>query len=199
MKLPLNIFHFFLSVCLILISGCTPRSSVYTAGITPLSSINHWQVKARVAIRTEEESVSATLDWKQAARDFDFHIYGMFGATYAHLIQEGHSATLKLPEEKIFNHRDAQVLLDEILGWDFPIDALSYWIKGLPSGMKNESIKRDEEQHLASAELNGWRVDFSRYQTYSGYQMPKIIKASHPQLTLKIVVKDWEFLPEGKL
>lgn len=191
-----NLFRAICIFCLLSLSACQKRTNTYmpSADMT-LFQQNHWSVKARVAIKTPEESVSATLDWKKQASDFDFHIYGMFGATYAHLIQQQHQATLKLPEDQVFYHQDAEQLLYQALGWDFPIEALSYWIKGLPSGKSGEMISRDENENLSEVSLNQWTVTFSRYQSYAGYQMPRMIKASHPQLSLKVVVKDWEFLP----
>ncbi|TQV81406.1 lipoprotein insertase outer membrane protein LolB [Aliikangiella coralliicola] len=181
---------------LTLLVGCqTNRPTNGLGGPASLETLNHWELKARVAIKTPEESVSATLDWQKKDSDFDFHIYGLFGATYAHLIQKGHEATLKLPEDRVHYHQDAEQLLYQSLGWDFPIDALSFWIKGLPSGKSGEQFSRNDEGELQQLTFNGWQVNFSRYQTFSGYSMPKMIKAKHPQLGLKVVIKDWEFLP----
>ena len=185
----------FFATWLVLLVGCTTSPINYDPSSVSLSKLNHWQVKARVAIKTPEENVSATLDWEKKAEDFDFHIYGMFGATYAHLIQQGNQATLKLPEDQVFYHNDAEQLLYQSLGWDFPVDALSFWIKGLPSGKSGEALTRDVEDNLSVVVYGDWRVTFSRYQTYSGHLMPKMIKAVHPQLSLKVVVKDWDFLP----
>ena len=184
-----------IATCLILVGGCSSKPINYDPASINLSKLDHWLVKARVAIKTPEESVSATLDWEKKAEDFDFHIYGMFGATYAHLIQQGNQATLKLPEDQVFYHNDAEQLLYQSLGWDFPVDALSFWIKGLPSGKSGEALTRDLEDNLSEVTYGDWRVTFSRYQNYSGHLMPKMIKAEHPQLSLKVVVKDWDFLP----
>lgn len=190
-------FTLSLAVLLSALTGCSFTKQSHSGyGQTPLAELNHWQVKARVAIRTPEESVSASLDWQKQAQNFDFHIFGMFGATYAHLTQAGHQATLLLPEDQTYYHQDAEQLLYQALGWDFPLDALSYWIKGLPSGKSGEAITRNDKQELSKILFKDWKVTFSRYGEYAGYQMPSRITAEHPQLRLKVVVKDWSFLPE---
>ncbi|WP_444994731.1 lipoprotein insertase outer membrane protein LolB [Aliikangiella sp. IMCC44359] len=161
-----------------------------------LSAINHWQLKARIAIRSDDESIAATLDWQKQDKDFDFHIYGTFGVTYAHLTQKGHEAKLMLPDDQTFYHQDAQQLLYQSLGWDFPIEALSYWIKGQASGQPGESVQRNSHGELEQIILNDWQVSFSRYETFSGFSMPKVIKANHPQMSMKVVIKKWQFLPQ---
>lgn len=187
--------NFVVVLSLTLIIGCQSTRTVTPPADTNLSDLNHWQIKARVAIKTPEDNVTATLDWVKTGHEFDFHIYGTFGITYAHLIQEQQQAVLKLPDDQVFYHQDAQQLLYQSLGWDFPIDALSYWIKGIPSNKSGELINRNQSGDLGEAYLNDWKVEFSRYQNYSGFRMPRIIKAIHPQMTLKVVVKDWDFLP----
>ncbi len=184
-----------IAILVLFLSGCLHKPAQYLPSSIPLSAINHWDVKARVAINTPEENVSATLDWQKRSNNFDFHIYGLFGATYAHLIQQNNQATLNIPDHPEFQGNSSKQLLQQTLGWDFPIDALSYWVKGLPSGKSGEIIERDNEQNLSQIQFSDWQVYFSRYQSYQGYQMPKIIRAVHPQLSLKIVIKSWTFLP----
>ena len=178
---------------LFLLSGC--QSKILPKPEGSLADMQHWQLKARVSIRSVEDNVTATLDWQKQGQVFDFHLYGTFGVTYAHLIQKSEHAVLKLPDDQVFYHQDAQQLLYQSLGWDFPIDALAHWIKGLPAYRQGEIINRNPLGQIDQVLLNDWQVDFSRYEEFSGFSMPKIIKASHPQITLKIVVKDWHFLP----
>lgn len=179
-----------------LLVGCqsVPKLPLDTQNIE-LSDRQHWQLKARVALKSEQESYSATLDWHKQANNFDFHLYGLFGATYAQLIQENELATLKLPDDQVFYHQDAEQLLYQSLGWDFPVDALSYWVKGLPSGKTGEIVSRNEKGVLQNIVFQDWQVDFSRYQNFSGYLMPKRIVATHPKLSLKIILKQWQFNP----
>ncbi|TQV76472.1 outer membrane lipoprotein LolB [Aliikangiella marina] len=176
------------------LTGCLSQPKLYTPSGN-LADQQNWQLKARVAIKTPEDSVNATLDWQTQSQAFDFHLYGTFGVTYAQLIQEPNQAVLKLPDDKIFYHQDAQQLLYQSLGWDFPIEALSFWIKGLPSYKPGEIVSRNEAGQLAEVLLNDWQIEFQRYKQYAGYTMPRIVKATHPQMSLKVVVKEWEFLP----
>ncbi len=190
--IPYRLISLLIAFCLV--SACHTRRDFDPAGKIDLYQLEHWKIKARVAIKTPKDSVSATLDWENNRDNFDFHLYGTFGTTYAHLIQDGQEAVLKLSEEKTYYHSDAEQLLSQSLGWEFPIDALSYWIKGLPSHKPGESINRQDNGLLSAANLNGWQVNFSRYQNYSGYSMPRIIKAVHPRMSLKLLIKDWTFM-----
>jgi outer membrane lipoprotein LolB len=186
-----------LTLVLLLLSGCAGRSA-YTLvdashGI-PLSDLNHWQLKARVAIKTPKENVTASLNWQKNERLFDFLISGSFGVTIAHLVQEKDQATLEIPDNEKLYHRDAEMLLHRTLGWEFPIDSLSYWVKGLPSGKQGEKIERDESGKLTKITLGQWQILFSKYRLYQGYSLPKMIKVSHPDISMKVVTKKWQFI-----
>ncbi len=189
-----------LSTCLIfsvLLGGCLNLPTSDKSKPADLSETHHWFLKSRIAIQSPQENLSATLDWQKSADNFDFHIYGLFGATYAHLIQTDEQAVLKLPEDKIYYHHDAEQLLLDYLGWHFPVEALSFWIKGLPSGKLGERLEKASNGSLEVVYFEGWKIEFSRYQSFSDYILPKMIKASHPEMTLKIVVKDWDFSPSN--
>lgn len=159
-----------------------------------LNQLQHWRMKARIAVNTEQDNLSATLDWKNAAKNFDFHVYGLLGVTYARLIQTDGMASIQLQKQQTVTAPDAQQLLSYQLGWDFPIDALAYWVKGIAFGDPREKISREQNGAISAIVLNEWQVEFSQYRNYAGQQMPRIIKASHPRHgRLKIVVKSWTF------
>ena len=185
----------------ILISGCQsflPKPAVQQSagqGAAQLAQIDHWLLKARVALQTKEDNVTATLDWQKQGQDFDFHLYGLFGATYAHLVQSDDQAKLDLPEDQVFYHQNAEQLLFQSMGWDFPIDALGYWVKGLPSGKAGEEFTRNKKGELSKVVFKDWRVEFFQFSTFSGYSLPKVIRAVHPQMQLKMVVKRWQIIP----
>lgn len=183
---------------LALLTGCQTTQLINNQANSPqLIDLDHWKLKARIAIRNEDESVSGTLDWSKSDQDFDFHVYGLLGVTYAHLIQKNNQAVLKLPENQVYHDKNYQQLLHQILNWDFPLEALTFWVKGLPAGLSNEVIKRDSSGQIILITFQDWRIEFSRFRTFSGFSMPKLIKATHPQMSLKILPKKWQFLPSS--
>ena len=182
---------------LIFVSGCASNQSlrkIDPARAIPLSDLNHWQLNARVAITTPQDNVTASLNWQKDQSLFDFLLSGAFGVTVAHLIQEEGKATLEIPDTDKLSHYDAEQLLQQTLGWDFPIDALSYWVKGLPSGKPGEQVSYNDKGQISKINLEQWQIDFSKYRLYQGYLLPKMIKATHPKISLKVVAKKWLFL-----
>jgi len=186
-------FAFLLSAC----AGKSVLQKIDPTKSIPLSQLNHWQLNARVAIKTPQDSITASLKWQNDKADFDFLLSGAFGVTYAHLIQQGDSASLEIPDtKKRFSqgkHETAERLLQQTLGWNFPINALSYWVKGLPSGQTGERLRYNDDGLLIQANLNQWQINFSKYKLYQGIQLPKMIKATHPTVSLKVVAKKWQF------
>ena len=186
-----------LAFLLIFVGGCASNQSLRKIDpnrAIPLSDLHHWQLNARVAIKTPEDSVTASLDWQKNQSLFDFFLSGAFGVTIAHLIQQENSASLEIPDTEKLTHYDAERLLRQTLGWDFPIDALSYWVKGLPSGQPGEVVSYNDKGQIAKISLDQWQVVFSKYRLYQGYLLPKMIKATHPNISLRVVAKKWLFL-----
>ena len=129
-----------------LASSCSHRASSKLDLLSqkkPLSALNHWQLKARMAIKTPKDSVTASLKWKNNQTNFDFHLSGAFGTTYAHLVQTEEFASLKIPDHAEQMAQNAEQLLSLNLVWNFPITALSFWVKGLASGQSGEIITRN--------------------------------------------------------
>ena len=185
-----------LGCCLILLAGCASKSPlklIDSNQAPPLSQLNHWQLEARVAIQTPEDNVTASLDWQNNKGDFDFHMSGAFGVTLAHLIQDKQQASLDIPDHETMFHSNAQTLLESALGWDFPIESLAYWVKGLPSGTTGEMITRDELGRISKIELGYWQINITKYRKFQGFDLPKMIKAQHPNMSLKVVTKKWAF------
>ncbi len=179
-----------------LLSACAHKGSLQLLDASkniPITQLQHWQLKARMAIRTPEDSITASLNWQKNDNLFDFHISGAFGATYAHLAQEKNEASLKIPDTELLTHHNAETLLQNTLGWGFPIDALSYWVKGLPSNKPNEVVHRNSLGQIEQIQLDHWQIGFSSYQNFQGYQLPKKITAVHPQMTIKLIAKNWAF------
>ncbi len=193
----MNFRIYILAVLLIFISSCVSNQSsrkIDPDRTIPLSDLNHWQFNARVSIKTPEDNITASLDWQKNQSLFDFFLSGSFGVTIAHLIQLENSASLEIPDTDKLIHYDAERLLRQTLGWDFPINALSYWVKGLPSGRAGEIISYNDKGQISKISLDQWQIDFSKYRLYQGYLIPKMIKATHPNIRLKVVAKKWLFL-----
>ncbi len=185
-----------LLLSLILVSGCATKPSLKLVDPSrppALTELNHWQLEARVAIQTPQDNVTASLDWQKNGDQFDFLMSGAFGVTYAHLVQEKSQATLDIPDHDTMIHSDSQILLQQALGWDFPIDALSYWVKGLPSGTPGEMVTRDKQNRITKIEMGYWQIDITKYRMFQGYDWPKMIKAQHPNMNIKVVAKKWAF------
>ncbi|PCI64268.1 MAG: outer membrane lipoprotein LolB [Gammaproteobacteria bacterium] len=182
-------------IFIIALSGCVTKSLTLLDAKKniPLEKANHWKLNARVAIRLPKESHTASLNWQKNNKTFDFYLSGAFGVTIAHIIQGEKQASIEVAKSEKLYHKDIELLVHNTLGWSFPIHQLSYWVKGLPSGNDKEIITRDSFDRIKHISFEEWEISFSKYRKYRGFILPKIITAKHPNLTLKIVAKKWQF------
>ncbi|MDQ7051021.1 MAG: lipoprotein insertase outer membrane protein LolB [Enterobacterales bacterium] len=182
---------------LLFASGCIQRSSDKFSAFSdqpPLATREQWLLKARIAIKTPKDSLTASLKWQNNQANFDFHLSGAFGTTYAHLVQTDDFASLKIPDHAEQKANNAERLLSQNLGWHFPIKALSFWVKGLVSGQTGEQVTRNPEGQITHIQLNQWSIEFKKYKHFQGYLLPKMIIATHPDIRIKLVAKKWRFL-----
>lgn len=189
LRILLSLFVF------LILSACSTKSLILLdpSKNVPLEKANHWKLNARVAIRLPKESHTASLNWSKKDDTFDFYLSGAFGVTIAHIIQGKKLASLEISKSDKLYHEDIELLIHQSLGWSFPITQLSDWVKGLSSGSSNEIITRDSFGRIKHISFEGWEISFSKYRKYQGFILPKIISAEHPELTLKVVAKNWKF------
>jgi outer membrane lipoprotein LolB len=160
-----------------------------------LLQLDHWQIRGRIGLYTENEAWPGELTWKQSRTDFDVRIIASLGAGSLRLYSRAGGVMLERSSEpQPYFAPDPQVLLKQQTGWDLPIDNLRYWVKGVPSpdaGPPTQSIL-DAEGRLQSLRQSGWLVSFQRYRQFGEYQLPVKVLLEKQDLSVKLVVRQWQ-------
>ncbi|NVJ50012.1 MAG: outer membrane lipoprotein LolB [Gammaproteobacteria bacterium] len=153
----------------------------------------HWRMTGRIGIITADESNTANISWYRNGDTSELRIYGALGTTYARLTTTAGKATIELPDDKTYHGDNAELLLWQTTGWYIPVNALQRWILGIASNAP--SVQYQEDGLVKQLSFDSWQLQFQRYQSFSGLTMPKKMKATHPDITLKFSVREWEMNP----
>jgi outer membrane lipoprotein LolB len=156
-----------------------------------LQQQQHWKLTGRIGITTAQESNSASFSWEKNRDTLELRIYGSFGVTYAHLISKPGQASIELSDDEVYHDTDAERLLWQTTGWQIPVNQMQYWILGIPT--QAPSFELDSLGYLAKLNYGYWRVDYLAYQPFDGLIMPKKLRVTHPEITLKFSIHDWAF------
>ncbi|MGD8569180.1 MAG: lipoprotein insertase outer membrane protein LolB [Gammaproteobacteria bacterium] len=154
--------------------------------------LQHWQLSGRVAMITSEESWSGQLYWQQGPTDFLIHFSAPSGQGAMQLSGDEHGVELRLANGDTYQAEDANSLLRQETTWDLPIDALWYWIRGLPDPAMPVKVKLDPQGLITDLTQKEWRIQYNRYEQYDRYYFPRKIVISNRDTKLKLIVTHWE-------
>ncbi|HFB66356.1 MAG TPA: outer membrane lipoprotein LolB [Aeromonadales bacterium] len=160
-------------------------------------TLTRWEFKGRVAIKTKKDSNILRIHWRQNKEDISLRIYGSFGKTYASLVRINGLSTLKV-EDKTYQDNNAEILLWRVLGWQIPLDEMSYWIRGIPAkGNLSPTITKTKRDYLKTLDYNNWHISYQKYKTFAHYPLPIKLKLIHPDISLKFSIQKWILQPQS--
>lgn len=164
-----------------------------------LASIQSFQIKGRIGITVPDDSFSSNYQWSQQSQDtYNFRMYGAFGQTYAVLDVTPDDAELETGDDQLFASDSAEELLSRVLGWSLPMGYLQDWIKGLPTGIRDNQLIINKDGTLQQLEFEDYQVQFVSYKTFPhpvesrNIAMPKKIKILQNDKKVILTIRAWD-------
>ncbi len=158
------------------------------------AALEQWDLRARMGYRSVQDSGSATLDWTQRHEEGQIRFSGPMGLGGARLDWDTHEATLDTGREQVTATTPAE-LAWRLTGLWLPVEALQYWVRGLPWPNARAEALHDENGRLQELRQLGWELHFDRYETVAGLELPHRIRASHGDDRFTLIVHDWRPQP----
>ncbi len=191
-----------LLMILSLLSACTTTSTnLIPIQVDNVSQANAWEIRGKLAIKTPNDSFSTNLYWLHTQTKSELKLTTMLGTTVLSLTTE-HGITRLDVDGKTYKHHDAQQLLTKVTGWSIPINALPLWITGQVS--PEDKVSSFDEKNrpvslLTPLETPPWHVEFLKWQSQSGAQVPRLLQLKRVGLQLKLQVNQWQALANSDL
>ncbi len=147
------------------------------------SQAESWRYAAKIGLTTPMLREQANLVWQysqaaQAKPKNEVRLFGPLGVGAVRMQFDEKGAVLFDQKGRPHYGDSAELLLNRIVGWPIPVDALSSWLFSMPSSAAPFRYQLGDDQHLAVLEQLGWRIEYSAYRDYSGELMPRKIVAS---------------------
>ena len=163
-----------------------------------IATIQHWQLSGKLGFRAPDQGGSASVTWTQHQTNYVLLLSGPFGAGSAKISGDQHYAEM-LYRDELYRDSPEQLAL-QLTHLPLPVDALSWWARGLPSPSQAPATQLSTcADGLASGfQQNGWQLSFSRYaETKAGILPRKIVgtlNAGENRLySFKLIISDWIF------
>lgn len=188
-------FAFLLTAC-----APTPRPAEEppTNKVVPLekrkaetATVSSWEITGAMAAKSKAKSWSASMNWVQrGANSYQIRLMGPLGGGTVLINKTGNTVTFQDGAKKSSSTNAEQLLLQQT-GIRLPVNNLYYWVRGLPAPGNIQSEQHDQYNHLVQLRQGGYTIDFNRYTSVKGVDLPSAIRLEGNGVMVKVIIKNW--------
>ena len=163
-------------------------SAAAIAGITALAD---WQAQGRVAVRSAGTGFGASFDWQEAAGASRLDVRGPLGGGAARItrtqdtirIESGGAPPLEVAAP--FDALEGELIAR--LGFPLPIEALRYWLLGVPAP------DRPSTATAQGFEQDGWAIGLDEFAAVDGAPapLPARLTLTREETRIRVAVSHW--------
>ena len=185
-----------------LITACTPpqqpSEELPTNKVIPLekrkaetATISSWEIQGAMAAKSKAKGWSATMNWVQhGPNSYQLRLMGPLGSGAVVINKKGNTITFQDGAKKSTSTNADELLLKQT-GIQLPVNNLYYWVRGLPAPGGVQSEQHDKYNHLTQLKQSGYTIDFTKYTSVKGIDLPSMIRMEGNGVMVKVVIKNW--------
>lgn len=197
-----------LLVALLLMAGCAGQG---TRDIDPpgdsqadweahsqrLQQLEQWQANGKLAMRTTDRAESATLVWQQRGDNTVLQLSGPVGLSATTITSDGRQMEIRQGNEVSVLDISTPHAIADSTGWDLPLSALPFWLKGMPSpDTQAQELDLDPATRLLrTLKQDDWEVHYEKYEPLDDLQLPTRLRIRKGETSARIIIRKWQTLP----
>ena len=94
-----------------------------------VKQITDWTLAGRIVVNTEDDGWNGDFHWSQRVSGYGIQFSAPFGQGAFQLESNATGVEMRFSDGKTFQAADAESLLLEQLGWNFPLSGFQYWVR----------------------------------------------------------------------
>lgn len=167
-----------------------PRSSLPVADLPSewaereavLQSWSRFDLRGKVSIAQGEESLVASLRWRQRGEQLRLSLDGPLGVGGAEWSFDSTRSDAVVAE------------LEQRLGVAFPIGSIRYWALGVPDPLLEVQSVEVIAERLNALQQGGWSIRYLDYAPVPGarFVLPKRLQLESAQVRVRLFIESWE-------
>ena len=137
--------------------------------------------------------------WLQEGGVSRLILSGPLGVAATSFYSDGRSLVIRQGEDvTTWDLQSETAILERETGWDLPLLALPYWIKGMPAPDLDVqgSEPGPDPALLHMLRQDGWEIQYESYADYGRLTLPTRLQLRHNDSTLRLVIRDWQVTPD---
>lgn len=168
------------------------RILLYEAKSGALAEAERWAFKGRLAVNDGEDGGSGHINWQKHRQTTSMNFHGALGRGAWQLNSDENGAVLEWVDGEVHRADTVGELIEQRLGWTFPVDALAWWVRGLAAPGDWDLRQLDEHGNLEKLSQQGWNIEYGRYRDAGSISMPMKLTARRQSYTVKFAIQDWD-------
>jgi len=184
-----------LGAVLLSLSACSalgPRPPMRTA--TPAEA-EHFELGGRINLRVSNEGFPGRVQWRHDPETDELSFFSPIGTSVARMRQDQDGAWLITADGETHQAKDLRELASEVLGWDLPIDALPYWVRGLAWPDASAEIERSADGRIQTLRQAGWEVSYLAWDGAGVLGLPSKLDVAGERLKMRLLIERWTLEP----
>jgi outer membrane lipoprotein LolB len=153
--------------------------------------VQSWHIKGKIAVQTEKDSGSASVNWSQRQRNYSISLQGPMGSNAMNLTGNAGHVTMKTSDGKIVSASSPEQLLAEQWGFKLPVSNMRYWVRGLQVPGIPAETHYDQFNRLTRMTQQGWTIQYLSYSNNGGVDLPQKLSITSPAMKVKLVIYSW--------
>mgnify|MGYP001151466377 FL=1 len=143
-----------------------------------IAQLQDWKLSGKLGFRAPQQGGSAALKWTQEKDNYQLFLSGPFGVGNAKIVGDDKTAEM-LYGDTLYRQPPKQLAM-QLSGLPLPVDALSWWARGLPSPTQPAAtaLTTGADGLAVGFDQAGWQLSFSRYRQTDGGLLPGKITGS---------------------
>lgn len=176
--------------CLVFLAGCAglpvPEQRAQSA------TSDAFVLDGRVAVRYDGDGHSAGVRWHHAPESDEVLLLNPLGQTAARVYRDREGAVLE-DGSSARRATDVAALMQEVLGWQLPLDGLQRWVLGQTAPGDWQAMERDTAGRLVYLRQGGWDVRYLDFSGSGADSLPRRMKLDSGSLQVTLLIDRWHW------
>ncbi|MFC0308301.1 lipoprotein insertase outer membrane protein LolB [Gallibacterium trehalosifermentans] len=174
-----------------------PHSSpVWQQHQQAVNAINHYAADGQLGYIGNNKRFSSSFHWQYLGKQhYRLFFSSLLSRSTLTIEKTANNTVIFDNNGNHYANQDIHQLLQDVIGFDFPVEEFPNWIKGLPSGTQNYVINQQGLLSHFTYQWQGenWQAQYLNYHQSVSPTLPESLLISSPSKKLKIQIKTWKF------
>jgi outer membrane lipoprotein LolB len=159
-----------------------------------IQQLSHWTARGKLALRSSERAEAATILWQQRGNNTELHLSGPMGISATTITSDGQHMEVRQGEELKTVDISTNDAIALNTGWDLPLLALPYWLKGIPSPHSPvQLLELDPDRNLLrDLQQDDWEIHYEQYQQFKDLTLPTRLRIQRGTTSARMIIRHWQ-------